>query len=158
MTDRPAVADLSEQPELAEELPVDIERIRDVLGTHPVRLAVLFGSQVAGTTDDRSDIDIAIELDADIGRPGDTTLAILTDLSVALDRNDLDIGLVDDVAPRVGRAAFTHGVLLCGSPERATTLRDRFEAAAKRDQSNRSLRERLDETLERVDRHVESEA
>jgi len=158
MTDRPAVDDLSEQPGLADELSVDVERIQSVLDTHPVRLAVLFGSQVTGVTDDRSDVDIAVELDAGVERPGETVLAILTDLSVALDRNDLDIGLVDDLAPRVGRAAFTHGVLLCGSLQRAKTLRDRFEAATKRDQSDRSLRERLDETLERVDRHVESEA
>ena len=158
MTDRPAVADLSEQPELAGELPVDVEQIRDVLDTHPVRLAVLFGSQVTGSTDDRSDVDVAVELDADIERLGETVLAILTDLSVALDRNDLDIGLVDDLAPRVGRAAFTHGVLISGSSERARALQNRFEAAAKRDQSDRPLRERLDETLERVDRHVESGA
>lgn len=134
---------------------VDADRVRDVLADHPVRLAVLFGSQVTGVADPGSDVDIAVEFEDDVD-PGDALLAVLTDLSVALDRNDVDLSVVDDLSPRVGRAAFAHGTLVCGPRERAERHRRRFERAVERSESDRSLRDRFDETLTRVDRLVES--
>jgi predicted nucleotidyltransferase len=135
---------------------VDVDRVRSVLEDHPVRLAVLFGSQVAGTADPASDVDIAVEFDQSVDDRGQALLAVLTDLSVALDRNDVDLAVVDDLEPRVGRVAFADGKLLCGSAERARQHRERFETEAESDQSDRSLRERFDETLASVDRLVES--
>jgi predicted nucleotidyltransferase len=154
MTEREPLVDLSERSERETAIPADTDRIRAVIDRYPVRLAVLFGSQVTGVADASSDVDFAVEFEASVDDPGETLLSLLADLSVALDRNDIDLSLVDDLDPRVGRAAFSHGVLLSGSVERANALREEFETAAERSESERSLRDRLDETLERVDRHV----
>lgn len=154
MTERDEIDGLSEGSGPESERSVDVERIRTVLDAHPVRLAILFGSQVTGTADDSSDVDVAVEFEPTVDDPGGALLSLLADLSVGLDRNDIDLSLVDDLDPRVGRAAFSHGMLLCGSVERAEDLRAEFETAVGRDESGQSLRERLDETLERVDRHV----
>jgi predicted nucleotidyltransferase len=155
MSERDPLTDLSDRSEEETPTSVDIERIRTVLDRYPVRLAVLFGSQVTGVADASSDVDLAVEFEAAVDDPGETLMALLADLSVALDRNDIDLSLVGDLDPRVGRAAFSHGVLLTGSAERANALREEFETAVAGRESDRSLRDRLDETLDRVDRHVE---
>jgi predicted nucleotidyltransferase len=155
MSERDSLVDLSERPGQEIDISVDTGRIRAVLDRYPVRLAVLFGSQVTGVADASSDVDLAVEFEGSVDDPGETLLSLLADLSVALDRNDIDLSLVDDLDPRVGRAAFSHGILLVGSVERANALREEFETAVEGRESDRSLRERLDETLERVDRHVE---
>lgn len=155
MSERDSLVDLSERPGQEIDISVDTGRIRAVLDRYPVRLAVLFGSQVTGVADASSDVDVAVEFEGSVDDPGKTLLSLLADLSVALDRNDVDLSLVGDLDPRVGRAAFSHGVLLSGSVERANALREEFETAVAGRESDRSLRDRLDETLERVDRHVE---
>lgn len=133
---------------------VDLDRIRAVLDEHPVRLAVLFGSRTRGMADPESDIDLAVEFEDSVDDRGQALLELLTDLSVALDRNDVDLAVVDDLNPRVGHAAFAQGRLLCGSPDRAERHRKRFVEAVDSRQSPRSLRERFDDTLDRVDRIV----
>ncbi len=65
---------------------VDLETVRTVLRNHPVRLAVLFGSQATGSADGRSDVDLAIELETHEGKRTDLYMRVLTDLSIALDR------------------------------------------------------------------------
>ena len=156
MTDGPD-EERSDRPQ-SPDRPVDVEAIRAVLDQHPVRLAVLFGSRATGVADARSDVDIAVEFESPVDDPGRQLLAVLADLSVALDRNDIDLSLVDDLDPRVGRAAFTDGIRLLGTPERAETHRERFESEAERTRSEESLRDRLDATLTRVDRHVGGES
>lgn len=157
MTERPSADDPAERPDQSTEPPVAVDRIRDVFDEYPVRLAILFGSRATGLADARSDVDVAVEFEAAVEEPGPTLLSLLTDLSVTLDRNDVDLALVADLDPRVGRAAFSHGILLCGSPDRAEILRERFETEAAETRSEKSLRDRLDATLERVDRHVGTE-
>lgn len=134
---------------------VDVDRIRSALEGHPVRLAVLFGSQVTDAVDAESDVDVAVEFEPDVDDPGKALLAVLADLSVELDRNDIDVAVVDDFTPRVGLAAFTHGQVIRGSLERAETHRERFEELVNDAETPKSLSERFDETLERVDRIVE---
>jgi len=132
---------------------LDVDRLRSALSDQPVRLAVLFGSQADGTADGASDVDVAVELDSSVEDRGNAKVALLTTLSVELDRNDIDLSLVSDLDPDVGVAAFTDGILLCGSRDRYEALRDRFED--RRSGDDRSLRERLDRTIENVDRLVE---
>lgn len=133
---------------------VDVDVIRETLRDHPVELAVLFGSTVTGTADPASDIDLVVELAADVDEPRrSVVMDLLVDLSVALDRNDVDLSLVDDLKPRVGLAAFEHGKVLLGTPERAAEHRETF-ARRVDEQSSEALRERLDEALEDVDRHL----
>jgi len=136
------------------ERPLDREAIRTVLADHPVRLAVLFGSQASETADVLSDVDIAVELeDHARERASQTVMELLTGLSIALDRNDIDLSLVGDLKPRVGMAAFTEGELLVGSPERADHHRQQFEQRVT-EQSREDLRERFDTVLENVDAAV----
>lgn len=132
----------------------DCDTIQDVLAAHPVTLAVLFGSQVSGTADAQSDVDIAVELTADAQTDASQILMdLLKDLSIALDRNDIDLSLVSDLTPRVGLAAFTEGELLIGSPERADHHRRHFERQVT-EQSRADLRKRFDAVLENVDATV----
>jgi len=115
---------------------------------------VLFGSQASETADVLSDVDIAVELEDNAReRASQTVMELLTGLSIALDRNDIDLSLVGDLKPRVGMAAFTEGELLVGSPERADHHRQQFEQRVT-EQSREDLRERFDTVLENVDAAV----
>lgn len=149
MGDRPRSGVADDEP------PVDREAITATLEDHPVRLAILFGSRVTGTADPASDVDIAIELSDAAGTPRtDVVMEVLVDLSTTLDRNDIDLSLVEDLKPRVGLAAFEHGELLLGSPERAATHRERFAREVETGGGD-SLRSRLDRTIANVDRLLE---
>lgn len=141
-----------------EDQPVDRDLLRTVLRRHPVRTAVLFGSQVTQEGGAERDVDVAIELDEDVSDPATVYMDVLRDLSVELDRNDVDLSLVDDLKPRVGVAAFERGERLVGSPERVRALRERFVQEASESRSSQSLRERLDGAIERVDELVEGDA
>lgn len=136
---------------------VDLPAIRSVLEDHPVRVAVLFGSQVDGTTDASSDVDLAVEFDGGVSDRSAALLRLLADLSIALGRNDVDIALVENLAPRVGLAAFEEGILLAGTSDAAREHRDRFDEHVT-ESSTRSLRDRFDAALAAVDRHVDGEA
>jgi|AntRauTorcE11898_2_1112593.scaffolds.fasta_scaffold50169_2 predicted nucleotidyltransferase len=140
-------------PNGASSTALDVDRLRSALSDQPVRLAVLFGSQADGTADEASDVDVAVELDSSVDDRGKAKVALLTALSVELDRNDVDLSLVSDLDPDVGVAAFTDGILLYGSRDRYEALCARFED--RRSGDDRSLRERLDRTIENVDRLVE---
>lgn len=137
---------------------VDVDAIRSVLDDHPVRLAILFGSSTDGTADASSDVDVAVELDDHVTDRAGVRMDLLADLSIALERNDVDLALVDDLTPQVGRSAFRDGILLCGSAERENTHRTRFEELVDETDSSTSLRERFDETLAAIDRHVDAGA
>lgn len=137
---------------LPERTDVDVEALRGVLRRHPVRLAVAFGSAVTGETHPRSDVDLAVEFDDTVDDAADAYMSLLADLGDALGRDDIDLGLVADLKPRVGLAAFEEGVLLVGTPDRFETHRDRFEDAVTDLERNRpSLRERFDAVIENVD-------
>ncbi|WP_049941293.1 nucleotidyltransferase domain-containing protein [Halorhabdus utahensis] len=135
---------------------IDSARLREVLADHPVRLAVLFGSQVTGQADPASDVDVVVEFESTVDERGDALLSLLADLSVALDRNDLDVSLVEDIDPRVGRAALTHGTVLIGTAGRIERLRERFAERVADRRSEQTLRERFDQTIETLDRIVET--
>ncbi|WP_275882438.1 nucleotidyltransferase domain-containing protein [Halorhabdus sp. BNX81] len=136
--------------------PVEPDRLREVLADHPVRVAVLFGSQVTGRIDPTSDVDIVVEFESAVKERTDAFLSLLTDLSVALDRNDLDLALVSDIDPRVGRAAFAHGTVLVGTDDRIERLRERFDERADERRSEEALRERFDRTIENINQLVET--
>lgn len=152
----PVESDANSSPPVVDD--VDVQAIRSVLDDHPVRLAVLFGSQTDGTADASSDVDIAVELDEHVSNYVPVRLDILSDLSIALDRNDVDLALVGDLSPRVGATAFTRGLLLCGSVDRYDTLSSRFMELVDETDSSSSLRERFDNALAAIDRHLGAEA
>lgn len=139
--------------EVDHEPSIDLDRLRATLRDHPVRLAVLFGSRADGSADATSDVDLVVELDAVVDDRGRAKVELLTALSIALDRNDIDLSLVSEIDPAVGAAAFSNGKLLCGSRERFEALGRRFDD--ERSDGDASLRERFDQTLANVDRLVE---
>lgn len=131
----------------------DFGDLREVLGRHPVRLALLFGSAATGETHSRSDLDIAIEFEESVDDVSGAYMALLADLSSAVGRNDVDLSLVRDLKPRVGLAACSQGTRLIGSGERMETHRARFErAVAELERTEPSLRDRFDAVIENVDR------
>ena len=131
---------------------LDMGQLRESLATHPVRLAVLFGSVVRNDTHPKSDVDVAVEFDETVEDEKQEWLSLLADLSIALGRNDVDISLVRDLKPAVGLEAFKHGRLVVGSGERMETYRERFEREVERFEADRpSLRERFDAVIEGVD-------
>lgn len=153
MSDRPPSGSSGQDDHAAGERPVDRSTLRSVLERHPVRLAVLFGSYATGAADARSDVDVLVELDPGTDRRT-VAMDLLRDLSVELDRNDVDLSLVDDVDPRVGLAAFEHGDLVLGTADRVEQLRGRFEGSVE-PPSREELRDRFDDVLEAVDAAIE---
>lgn len=140
-------------PARDEDVVVDLDRLWEALGQHPVRLAVLFGSAASGRTHPGSDVDLVVEFEDPVEDEKGELLGLVTGLSIALERNDIDVALVSDLKPAVGLAAFSDGVLVVGSPKRMETHHERFEHRVERVEAERpSLRERFDAAIEGVDR------
>ena len=153
MSDR-TVAD--EDP--SDEAGIAVGTLQSVFDDNPVRVAVLFGSRVTGLVDKRSDVDIAVEFADSVGTAGEAYGALLADISLALDRNDIDFSVVSDLDPRVGYDASEHGHLVVGSRERVRTLRDRFDARRPDPPSREHFREGFDDALATVDSALNGEA
>jgi predicted nucleotidyltransferase len=133
-------------------LDLNVDALERVLEHHPVRLAVVFGSEVTGRTHPRSDLDIVVEFDDSVDDLKEGVLSLHADVASALDRNDVDLSLVSGLEPRVGLAAFSEGVLLLGSEERFEAHRQTCKRAVESQQSQReSLRERFDAVIEDLD-------
>lgn len=131
---------------------VDVETLREVLESHPVRLAVLFGSEVTGRSHSGSDLDVAVEFDESVTDVRGAFLGLHSALSSGLQRNDVDLSVVSDLRPRVGLAAFSDGVLLVGTESRMDAHRSRFERAVAEGAERRAtLRERFDAVIDNVD-------
>lgn len=140
------------------ETDVDIDALRSELGEHPVRLAVLFGSRVTGRTDRRSDVDLLVEFDETVDNTVTAYQSLLADLSIVLERNDIDLSLVPDIDPRVGRQALDEGLCLVGSTERMRVLQTEFESREPAEPTKEQLRERFDDALSNVDKALDGEA
>ena len=137
--------------EPAEDVPVEV--ITSVLREHPVRLAILFGSRATGRTHERSDVDIAVELDGlEPGSAGfnEAFFTLSADLSATLGTDDVDLLDVHMLSPGVAKAVFEDGVLLLGAPERVTELRETLPTG----DDDRTPGERLDDALGRIDDHL----
>lgn len=140
-------------------LDLDVDALRNALEDNSVRLAVVFGSEATGRTHARSDLDVAVEFDESVEDEHGALLSLHSALASALDRNDVDLSLVSGLKPRVGLAAFSEGVLVFGTEERAETHRREFERAVESQQDHRkSLRERFDAVIEDVDATLEKQA
>lgn len=134
----------------------DLDALLSVLREHPVQLAILFGSHATGTTHSASDIDLAVEFDAQ--RPSDpsyndTFLGLSADLSDTLGTDDVDLVDLHAASPALAETIFENGVLLIGDQEYAAELRQQITAA---DTETQSPRERLDAALARINAHLES--
>lgn len=136
---------------------LDLDRIRTALREHPVRLAILFGSQATGTDIPASDIDIAVEFDClQPSDPGynETFLGLGADLSETLETDDVDLVDVETVPRELAASIFDQGLLVLGDPEHATELRQEVVAA---DAETQIPRERLDTALTRITAHLDGD-
>lgn len=139
-----------ETAEIGAGLPV--EQLRRILRDHSVQVAILFGSHATATTHSQSDIDVAVEFDSvsrDDPAYNDAFFELSTDLSEALDTEELDLLDVRTVSPDVATSIFEHGVLLVGEQTRAEELRGQLTTA-----TEKSPRERFDTALRKIDEHL----
>jgi predicted nucleotidyltransferase len=141
-----------ETADVGESLPLDA--LQSVLGDHPIRLAVLFGSYATDRIHARSGVDIAVEFEN--LRPGDDSynegfLGLGADVSEALGTDDVDLLDVHALSASLARSVFEEGVLIIGEPERVQALRQRL---VDDERDERSPRRELDESLQRIDEHL----
>jgi predicted nucleotidyltransferase len=133
----------------------DLEALQTVLREHPIRLAILFGSQATETTHERSDIDIAVEFDhhqpADPNY-NDVFLGLSADISDALESDEVDLVDLQTVQPQLAAAIFANGVLIVGEETHADELRHQLTAT---ESDLQSPRERFDAALDRIDDHLD---
>lgn len=136
-----------------EDASIDRDALVSVLEEHPVSLAVLFGSAVTGKRHPKSDIDVAVAFDDSTVGGLDDRLSLSADLSVALDTDEIDLAVVDDLDPQVGARAFSEGELLIGTEQQFADRRRQFEQLAERE-DREPPGERFDAALERIDRMI----
>lgn len=132
---------------------IDRDAIIDVLESHPVSLAVLFGSVVSGDRHPKSDIDIAVEFEDSSSDTLDDRLSLIADLSVALETNEIDLAVIDDLDPYVGERAFHEGERLIGSEDQFEEERRRFERLTRQEDRD-PPGERYDAALARIERLI----
>lgn len=113
---------------------LDADTVRGVLDQHPIQFALLFGSYARGTTFSGSDIDIAVAFDGtltdDTSQRASARFSLIADLMSALGTDDVDVAVIEDLQPRVGKSAFEHGIILIGSREQAERYHREFEERA----------------------------
>jgi predicted nucleotidyltransferase len=98
------------------------DRIRSCLAIHPeVVAASLFGSHAEGRAHRESDVDVGVLLDR--GRCPDAKsrfeprVALTTELIAALHVNDVDLVILNDASPLLGRRIAMEGRLVhCADP------------------------------------------
>lgn len=136
-----------------EDASIDREALIGVLEEHPVSLAVLFGSAVRAERHPKSDIDVAVAFEDSAAGGLDDRLSLSADLSVALDTDEIDLAVVDDLDPLVGVRAFSEGELLVGTEQQFADRRRQFERLAERE-DREPPGKRFDAALERIDRLI----
>lgn len=125
------------------------DRLQAVLGEHPIRLGVLFGSQATGQAGRHSDIDVAVEFLPSVADQFKAQLELGVDLTAALGTDDVDVVDLQTVRPAVGYSALADGTVLVGDSERVAELSARFDR--KRECSTSTeRRERFDDALGRL--------
>lgn len=139
-----------------DERPMSIEydALQRILSEHPVRFAIVFGSQVRGDTHATSDIDIAVEFDDSVSEQeyADARLSLIADLTSALGQNAVDVADLKDMRPAIGKSALEHGVVVIGSQDQADRYLEQFTQATSA--SNRTRRERFDNLLTQIEELV----
>lgn len=135
------------------DLPTDaLQAVTGQLEAAPVTLGLLFGSHATGDAAPGSDIDIAVEYEADLEDFADVHLRLVADLTRTLGRDDIDVIRLTSVDPRVAVEALEHGQLLVGTAEEADRLRDQLEA--ERDIRAAEVADRIDAAEDRIERRL----
>jgi uncharacterized protein len=93
-----------------EELKVQRNAILEIAARHGARHVRVFGSVARGEADEKSDIDLLVELDA--GRTLLDHAALILDLEALLHRK-VDVASVRALKPRIREQVFREAVPLC---------------------------------------------
>ena len=133
---------------------LELDALQAILGEHPLRLAILFGSHATDTSHTAGDIDLAVEFDEH--RPSDpgyndVFLGLSADLSDALATDAVDLLDLHTVSPALAAAIFEQGILLVGEQAHATELRRQLTTP---EADRQSPRDRIDAALARIDDHL----
>lgn len=95
----------------------DIEALRQYfrdLADCFVLSAYLFGSSARGTAHSDSDVDVGVLLDRNAmptrAQRGDARVRLTSDIISVLHRNDVDLVILNDVPPGLGRHVITEGI------------------------------------------------
>ncbi|OYR80474.1 hypothetical protein DJ71_04385 [Halorubrum sp. E3] len=135
----------------------DVGTVQAVLREHPVRLAILFGSHATETTDDASDIDLAVEFDehepTDRGY-NEVFLGLSVDLSDELSTDDIDLVDLNTVSQPLATAIFEKGILLVGNSDHVAELRRELTA---NENDQQTPHDRLDTALDRINDHLDTD-
>lgn len=131
---------------------IDRDTLRSTLQEYPLHLAILFGSHVDGTSTPQSDIDVGVlfEEDCSAAERRDLYLDLHSTIAMALGTENVDVTLLDDIPPSVGRQALQSYEILVGDRMLAEQVRERYEAAAP-PPSHGDLVERLNKSLAALD-------
>ncbi len=131
---------------------VDREALRSELVEYPLCFSVIFGSHAAGTATAQSDIDIGVVFASDCPSPKqrELYLELHSLLAIVLETDAVDVTLLDDVPPAVGRRALNAYELLTGDRRAVEDLRNKLEATAP-SPTQQELVERLDDQLSALD-------
>jgi predicted nucleotidyltransferase len=136
---------------------VDPDRVAQVVSDHPVRCAILYGSQVTGTATAKSDVDIAVAFEEGVSAADrlDRRLDLIVDLVEALGTDDVDVADLDSIRPSVGLSALQTGRVLLGDEAVLEDYRERFRTAALPSDELREERlRRFDAVLARLEDRV----
>jgi predicted nucleotidyltransferase len=135
---------------------VDTEAAVRTLEQYPVRLAVLFGSQVRGTATAGSDVDVAVAFKPSLTAAErlEVRIELTTALAKALGTNDVDVTDLDSVRPEVGVRAVETGTVLVGDQETLEEYADRYERASGAEETHAERMRRFDDILERLEAQV----
>lgn len=134
---------------------IDGEAIEAALDTAPVRLGILFGSQVSGRATDDSDVDLAVAFDSELSDADrlDERSALTADLMELLGTNRVDVADLDAIDPAVGLDAIRTGTVVVGDERVLDRYRARFEAAVS-DESHAERMARFESILDRLEAKV----
>lgn len=146
---------MKERPEGVGTLAISTDTITEVLEEYPVECALLYGSQLRGTTAPESDIDIAVGFGPELSTAQrlQHRIGLVTELSKTLGTDAIDIADLATIRPEVGLSALETGVVLLGDQSALDAYRKRFEEAS-REETHEERMERFDGVLDRLEGQV----
>lgn len=125
---------------------LDLNALREILERAPVTRAILFGSYARGTERDSSDVDLAVEFEADLSSRERTRarLQLIERVSTRLGLNDVDVLPLASAPHSLRQEIDEDGVVLIGTD-------DQKEITERSESKEEPTVEQFDDMLRRLD-------